>query len=178
MVRARRWPRKLSRAGFRRLQPYVSLNATAYGSSPRLRGRHRGQLRFTQGSVRLQSDHSPWRPLVRVKDVSRAFLALLEAPREVIHSEAFNVGRDQDVVQIRTIAERVCDIAGVPVTLPSAVPDTRDYQVDFTKIPYEGASSAAALDSAAGERRSGRRAQSRTDCRIFSRVLGMCGCNG
>jgi nucleoside-diphosphate-sugar epimerase len=90
---------------------------------------------FTQGSTRLQSDGSPWRPLVHVEDISRAFVALLEAPRDVIHNEAFNVGRDEDVVQIRTIAEQVSEITGAPVSMAEgAKPDTRNYQVDFTKI--------------------------------------------
>jgi hypothetical protein len=90
---------------------------------------------FTQGSTRLQSDGSPWRPLVHVEDISRAFVTLLEAPRDVIHNEAFNVGRDEDVVQIRTIAEQVSEITGAPVSLAEvAGPDTRNYQVDFTKI--------------------------------------------
>ena len=85
--------------------------------------------------MRLQSDGSPWRPLVHVEDISRAFLALLEAPRDVIHNEAFNVGRDEDVVQIRTIAEQVSEITGAPVSFAEgAGPDTRNYQVDFTKI--------------------------------------------
>jgi nucleoside-diphosphate-sugar epimerase len=85
--------------------------------------------------VRLQSDGSPWQPLVHVEDSSRAFLALLEAPRDVIHNEAFNVGRDEDVVQIRTIAEQVSEITGATVSFAEgAGPDTRNYQVDFTKI--------------------------------------------
>jgi len=70
-----------------------------------------------------------------VEDISRAFVALLEAPREVIHNQAFNVGRDEDVVQIRTIAEQVSEITGAPVSFAEgAGPDTRNYQVDFTKI--------------------------------------------
>ena len=77
--------------------PTYLRNATAYGSSPRLRAdvvvNNLTGTAFTQGSVRLQSDGSPWRPLVHVEDISRAFIALLEAPREVIHNEAFNVGR-------------------------------------------------------------------------------------
>jgi nucleoside-diphosphate-sugar epimerase len=85
--------------------------------------------------VRLQSDGSPWRPLVHVEDISRAFAALLAAPREVVHNQAFNVGRDEDVVQIRTIAEQVSEITGAPVTFAEgAGPDARNYQVDFTKI--------------------------------------------
>jgi nucleoside-diphosphate-sugar epimerase len=126
--------------------PTYLRNATAYGSSPRLRAdvvvNNLTGTAFTQGSVRLQSDGSPWRPLVHVEDISRAFLALLEAPREVIHNEAFNVGRDEDVVQIRTIAHQVSEITGAPVSFAAgAGPDTRNYQVDFTKIrsqvPFE-----------------------------------------
>jgi nucleoside-diphosphate-sugar epimerase len=119
--------------------PTYLRNATAYGSSPRLRAdivvNNLTGTAFTQGSVRLQSDGSPWRPLVHVEDISRAFLALLEAPRDIIHNQAFNVGRDEDVVQIRTIAERVSEITGAPVSFAEgAGPDTRNYQVDFTKI--------------------------------------------
>ena len=119
--------------------PTYLRNATAYGSSPRLRAdivvNNLTGTAFTQGSVRLQSDGSPWRPLVHVEDISRAFVALLEAPRDVIHNQAFNVGRDEDVVQIRTIAEQVSEITGAPVSFAEgAGPDTRNYQVDFTKI--------------------------------------------
>ena len=57
--------------------------------------------------MHLQSDGTPWRPLVHIEDISRAFLAVLEAPREVIHDQAFNVGRDEDNVQIRDVAEMV-----------------------------------------------------------------------
>jgi nucleoside-diphosphate-sugar epimerase len=90
---------------------------------------------FTRGEVRLQSDGSPWRPLVHVEDISRAFLAALEAPREVVHDEAFNVGRDEDVVQVRQIAEQVAEHLDAPVTFAaSAGPDTRNYRVDFAKI--------------------------------------------
>ena len=114
-------------------------NATAYGSSPRLRAdivvNNLTGTAYTRGEVRLQSDGSPWRPLVHVEDISRAFLAALEAPREVVHDQAFNVGRDEDVVQIRTVAEQVSEITGAPVTFASgAGPDTRDYRVDFGKI--------------------------------------------
>jgi nucleoside-diphosphate-sugar epimerase len=119
--------------------PIYLRNATAYGSSPRLRAdivvNNLTGTAFTQGSVRLQSDGSPWRPLVHVEDISRAFLALLEAPRDVVHNQAFNVGRDEDVVQIRTIAEQVSEITGAPVSFAEgAGPDARNYQVDFTKI--------------------------------------------
>ncbi|HEY0240593.1 MAG TPA: SDR family oxidoreductase [Friedmanniella sp.] len=119
--------------------PTYLRNATAYGSSPRLRAdivvNNLTGTAFTQGAVRLQSDGSPWRPLVHVEDIARAFAAVLDAPREVVHDQAFNVGRDEDVVQIRTVAEQVSEVTGAPVTFAAgAGPDARNYQVDFTKI--------------------------------------------
>jgi nucleoside-diphosphate-sugar epimerase len=119
--------------------PTYLRNATAYGSSPRLRAdivvNNLTGTAFTRGEVRLQSDGSPWRPLVHVEDISRAFLAVLEAPRQAVHDQAFNVGRDEDVMQIRTIAEEVAHQLNAPVTFAAgAGPDKRDYRVDFGKI--------------------------------------------
>lgn len=119
--------------------PSYLRNATAYGSSPRLRAdivvNNLTGTAFTRGEVRLQSDGSPWRPLVHVEDISRAFLAVLQAPRDVVHDQAFNVGRDEDVVQIRTVATQVAEVTGRPVTFaPGAGPDARNYRVDFGKI--------------------------------------------
>ena len=86
--------------------------------------------------MRLESDGTPWRPLVHIEDISRAFLAVLEAPRHLIHDEAFNVGRASDNVQVRDIAEMVAD--AVPDSKLSlaegAGPDLRSYTVDFSKL--------------------------------------------
>jgi nucleoside-diphosphate-sugar epimerase len=114
-------------------------NATAYGSSPRLRAdivvNSLTGTAFTRGEVRLESDGTPWRPLVHCEDIARGFLAALEAPRDVIHNQAFNVGRDEDVVQIRQIATQVSESLDCPVTFAEgAGPDKRDYRVDFSKI--------------------------------------------
>ena len=119
--------------------PVYLRNATAYGSSRRLRAdivvNNLTGTAFTRHEVRLQSDGSPWRPLVHAEDISRAFLAVLEADRDVVHDQAFNVGRDEDVVQIRDIAEAVARRFGVPVTYAEgASPDSRDYRVDFGKV--------------------------------------------
>ena len=119
--------------------PTYLRNATAYGSSPRFRAdivvNNLTGVAFTRGEVRLQSDGTPWRPLVHAEDIARAFLAALEAPREVVHNRAFNVGRDEDVVQIRDIAEQVSHALGSPVTFATgAGPDKRDYRVDFSRI--------------------------------------------
>src|SRR3984957_820278 len=120
--------------------PVYLRNATAYGSSPRLRAdivvNNLTGTAFTRGEVRLQSDGPPWRPLVHIEDISRAFLAALEAPRDVVHDQAFNVGRDVDNVQIRDVADLVRDtVTGSKVTLAgNAGPDLRNYRVDFAKL--------------------------------------------
>ena len=90
----------------------------------------------TTGEVLIKSDGSPWRPLVHIEDISRAFLAVLEAPRERIHNQAFNVGRPGENYRIRQIAEMVeAVVPGSKVTYAGgASPDVRNYRVDFTKI--------------------------------------------
>jgi nucleoside-diphosphate-sugar epimerase len=122
--------------------PSYLRNATAYGSSRRLRAdivvNNLTGTAFTRGEVRLQSDGTPWRPLVHAEDISRAFLAVLEADRGVVHDQAFNIGRDEDVVQIRQIADGVAARFDVPVTYAEgASPDARDYRVDFGKVTRE-----------------------------------------
>jgi nucleoside-diphosphate-sugar epimerase len=91
---------------------------------------------MTTGEVRLESDGSPWRPLVHIEDISRTFLTVLQAPRELIHDEAFNVGRSEDVVQVRDIAEMVRDaVPGSTLSFAAgAGPDLRNYKVDFSKL--------------------------------------------
>ena len=120
--------------------PTYLRNATAYGVSPRLRldivVNNLTAVAMTTGEVKMQSDGSPWRPMVHIEDISRAFLAMLEAPRELIHNEAFNVGRTEDNVQIREIAEMVREaVPGSRVSFAEgAGPDIRDYRVDFAKL--------------------------------------------
>jgi nucleoside-diphosphate-sugar epimerase len=120
--------------------PTYLRNATAYGASPRLRldivVNNLTAVAMTTGEVRLQSDGTPWRPLVHIEDISRAFLAVLEAPRELVHDEAFNVGREEDNVQVKDIADLVRDaVPGSKVSLAEdAGPDLRNYRVDFSKL--------------------------------------------
>lgn len=119
--------------------PTYLRNATAYGSSPRLRAdivvNNLTGVAFTRGEVRLESDGSPWRPLVHAADIAHATLAALEAPRDLIHNRAFNVGRDEDVVQIRDVANQVAAALDAPVAFAEdAGPDRRDYRVDFGRI--------------------------------------------
>lgn len=120
--------------------PVYLRNATAYGASTRLRldivVNNLTAIALTTGKVHLQSDGTPWRPLVHIEDISRAFLAVLEAPRELIHDQPFNVGRDEDNVQIRDVAEMVREaLPGSELTFADgAGPDLRNYRADFAKL--------------------------------------------
>lgn len=120
--------------------PVYMRNATAYGLSPSIRidlvVNNLTAYAYTTGEVLMKSDGSPWRPLVHIEDISRAFLAVLEAPREVVHDQAFNVGRSSENYRIRQVAELVAEV--VPDChlefAEGASPDLRNYRVDFSKI--------------------------------------------
>lgn len=120
--------------------PTFLRNATAYGVSPRLRFdlvlNNLVAWAFTTGRVYIKSDGTPWRPIVHIEDISRAFLAALEAPREVIHNRAFNVGLSEENYQVRCLAEIVREtVPGCSIEYaPDAGPDTRCYRVDFSLI--------------------------------------------
>lgn len=114
--------------------------ATAYGVSPRLRFdivlNNLVAWAVTTGRIYLKSDGTPWRPIVHIEDISRAFLAALHAPEEKVCNEAFNVGQTAHNYQIREIAEIVADVVpGCRLDYaPDAGPDTRSYRVSFEKI--------------------------------------------
>jgi nucleoside-diphosphate-sugar epimerase len=120
--------------------PTYLRSATAYGVSRRLRGdlvvNNLVGYAVTIGEVLIKSDGSPWRPIVHIEDISRAFLAAVDAPRELVHDAAFNVGRTDENYRIREIADIVEDV--VPgsrvVYADGAQPDTRCYRVDCEKI--------------------------------------------
>ncbi|MCG8441994.1 MAG: NAD(P)-dependent oxidoreductase, partial [Caulobacterales bacterium] len=114
--------------------------STAYGLSPRIRFdlvvNNLTAWAFTTGEVHLKSDGSPWRPIVHVEDIARAYIAVIESERDLIHNEAFNVGTTTENYQIREIAELVRDVVpGSQVGFASdAAPDKRNYRVDCNYI--------------------------------------------
>jgi len=120
--------------------PTFLRNATAYGFSPRLRtdvvvNNLVGHAVATR-EVLLQTDGSQWRPLVHVADICRAFVAVLQAPRQAVHNEAFNVGSTAENYRIRDVAGIVQDVVpGSRVTLSGRVgPDLRNYRVRCDKF--------------------------------------------
>lgn len=114
--------------------------STAYGISPRIRfdlvTNNLTAWAFTTGKVYLKSDGTPWRPIVHIEDISRAYIAALHAPRELIHNEAFNIGTTTENYQIKDIAKIVEEVVpGCKVEFaPDAGPDKRCYRVDCNKI--------------------------------------------
>lgn len=136
-VRAERDLLPLARGDF---SPVFLRNATAYGLSSRLRFdlvvNNLVAWACTTGQVRLKSDGSPWRPLVHVRDIGRAFLAALRAPRERVHAQAFNVGSTEANYQVRDVARIVGQVVpGSQVSFAAeAGPDTRNYRVRCEKV--------------------------------------------
>jgi len=120
--------------------PTFLRNATAYGVSPRLRFdlvlNNLVAWAVTTGRIHIKSDGTPWRPIVHIEDICRAFVAVLNAPRELIHCEAFNVGATEENYRIRDLAELVNEV--VPACrveyAKDGGPDKRCYRVDFSKV--------------------------------------------
>jgi nucleoside-diphosphate-sugar epimerase len=119
--------------------PVFLRNATAYGVSRRLRAdivvNNLVGHAITTGKVLLQSDGTPWRPLVHIRDMHSGFIAAMTAPREAVHNQAFNIGRTQENYRIRQVAEMVAEVVpGCEVAFaPGAGADARNYRVSFAK---------------------------------------------
>jgi nucleoside-diphosphate-sugar epimerase len=119
--------------------PTFLRNATAYGASPRMRFdivlNNLCGIAATAGRIVMTSDGTPWRPLVHVLDICEAISCVLEAPRDAIHGEIFNVGHDADNYQVREIAEIVKGVyPGCELTFGPPGGDNRSYKVSFAKI--------------------------------------------
>jgi nucleoside-diphosphate-sugar epimerase len=120
--------------------PTFLRNATAFGVSSRLRidlvVNNLTAFAVTTGEVLMKSDGTPLRPLVHIEDICSAFVAVLEAPRELVHAEAFNVGRTQENYRIRDVAAIVEEVVDGSVIrfADEAGPDLRNYRVNCDKI--------------------------------------------
>ncbi len=123
-----------------RFSPTFLRNATAYGVSPRMRFdlvlNNLVAWACTTGRVHIKSDGSPWRPIVHVEDVGRAFLAVLAAPRDTVYNQALNVGQTTENYRVRDLAEIIRDVVpGSRVEYAAGGgPDPRCYRADFEKI--------------------------------------------
>jgi nucleoside-diphosphate-sugar epimerase len=119
--------------------PVFLRNATAYGASPAIRAdlvvNNLAGFAVHSGQVRILSDGTPWRPLVHILDMSLAAACALEAPREAIHGEAFNIAPRGENYQIRDVARIVAEaVPGAELSIATdASPDARSYRVSFDK---------------------------------------------
>jgi|SRR5215467_1287850 len=129
--------RSLADANF---SPTYMRNATAYGASPRLRLdivlNDLVASAFTTGRILIKSDGTPWRPITHIRDIIAAMVAVLEAPRELVHNETFNVGHTDENYRVRELANIVAEtIPGCRVEYaPGGGPDKRCYRVTCEKI--------------------------------------------
>ncbi|MBV9816735.1 MAG: SDR family oxidoreductase [Solirubrobacterales bacterium] len=120
--------------------PTYLRNATAFGFSPRLRAdvvvNNLTAYAMTTGEILMQSDGTPWRPLVHIRDISRAAIAALQAPRELVHDVAFNVGATAENYRIREVAEIVGEVLpGTHISFAEGSgPDKRSYRVDCSRL--------------------------------------------
>lgn len=120
--------------------PIFLRNSTVYGVSPMLRVdlvvNNLVGWAYTTGRIRIMSDGSPWRPLIHVQDICKAFIAALKAPQDLIHNQVFNVGRDNGNYSIRDIGEAIKKVmprCQIEYTGEHGA-DTRSYRVDFSKF--------------------------------------------
>jgi nucleoside-diphosphate-sugar epimerase len=117
--------------------PVLLRSATAYGHSPMLRvdlvANNLLACAYAVGSIRIMSDGSPWRPLVHCRDIARAFLALAEAPEQLVSGRAVNVGGNEANYQVREIADAVQQLVKEAeiVYTGEVAADPRSYRVSF-----------------------------------------------
>ena len=119
--------------------PTFLRNATAYGASPRMRFdivlNNLCGFAQTTREIKMLSDGSPWRPLVHGLDIAKAIRCVLDAPRDAVHGQVFNVGDSNHNYQVRQVAEIVADtFPGCELSFGAPADDNRSYRVNFDKI--------------------------------------------
>jgi nucleoside-diphosphate-sugar epimerase len=122
-----------------RFSPTFLRNATAFGASPRMRFdivlNNLAGLAWTTKEIKMISDGTPWRPLVHVLDICDAVACALDAPREIVHNQVFNVGDNGQNYRVREIAEIVAAVfPGCALSFGANAADNRSYRVNFDKI--------------------------------------------
>lgn len=119
--------------------PTFMRNATAFGASPRMRFdivlNNLAGLAWTTKEIKMTSDGTPWRPLVHALDIAKSIACVLEAPRDIIHNQVFNVGDTANNYRVKEIAEIVADtFKGCQLSFGDSGADNRSYRVSFEKI--------------------------------------------
>ncbi|MEM9922458.1 MAG: SDR family oxidoreductase [Cyanobacteria bacterium P01_D01_bin.50] len=119
--------------------PTFMRNATAFGASPRMRFdivlNNLAGLAWTTKEIKMISDGTPWRPLVHALDISKAIICALEAPRDIVHNQIFNVGDTANNYRVKEIAEFVAEaFPGCKLSFGDSGSDNRSYRVSFEKI--------------------------------------------
>jgi nucleoside-diphosphate-sugar epimerase len=119
--------------------PTFMRNATAFGASPRMRFdivlNNLAGLAWTTKEIKMTSDGTPWRPLVHALDICKAIVCTVEAPRDIIHNQIFNVGDTTNNYRVKEIAEIIADtFTGCKLSFGDSGADNRSYRVSFEKI--------------------------------------------
>lgn len=119
--------------------PTFMRNATAFGASPRMRFdivlNNLAGLAWTTKEIKMTSDGTPWRPLVHALDICKAIVCAVEAPRDIVHNQIFNVGDTTNNYRVKEIAEIIADVfKGCKLSFGDSGADNRSYRVSFEKI--------------------------------------------
>jgi len=119
--------------------PTFMRNATAFGASPRMRFdivlNNLAGLAWTTKEIKMTSDGTPWRPLVHALDICKAIACTLEAERDIVHNQIFNVGDTTNNYRVKEIAQIIAEIfTGCKLSFGDNGADNRSYRVSFEKI--------------------------------------------
>ena len=130
----------VSRMADQNFSPVFLRNSTAYGHSPMLRidlvVNNLLACAVARGDIRIMSDGTPWRPLIHCRDIARAFIALMEAPKGIVHNQSINIGANTENYQVKDVADFVKKyVPKANIVFTGEVgADPRNYRVDFSKL--------------------------------------------